>query len=40
MNITETNKGFINTQELLQLVNEARKRCGEPSIRNNKSLKR
>lgn len=30
----------INSQELLAMVNEARKQCGEPSVRNNKFIEK
>ncbi|WP_234783168.1 hypothetical protein [Enterobacter hormaechei] len=40
MIMTRTAIGFIDTQELLKLVNHARKSCGEPSIRNNKFIEK
>ncbi|WP_052516105.1 hypothetical protein [Enterobacter cloacae] len=40
MMMTRMTNGFIDTQELLKLVNEARKQYGEPNIRNNKFLEK
>ena len=35
-----SNKDTIDSQMLLQMVNEARKLCGEPSVRNNKFVEK
>ncbi|EPB0010895.1 hypothetical protein ACQ9RW_004413 [Escherichia coli] len=42
MNLTTTNTStaFINTQDLLKMVNLARKESGEPAIRNNKFIEK
>ena len=38
--IVSNNADTINSQTLLQLVNEARKLCGEPSVRNNNFIEK
>lgn len=35
-----SNANTINSQTLLQMVNEARKLCGEPEVRNNKFIEK
>lgn len=35
-----SNADTINSQTLLQMVNEARKLCGEPEVRNNKFIEK
>ncbi|HHN5367834.1 TPA: KilA-N domain-containing protein [Escherichia coli] len=40
MEITTTNTIFINTQDLLKMVNQARKESGEKAIRNNDFINR
>lgn len=38
--IVSNNADTINSQTLLQMVNEARKLCGEPSVRNNNFIEK